>query len=90
VKQLSTSDIAEKVDGKKSKAATVEVTLEPGQAGTSGHGGAYRTQAWIDPRAKRVYILMVQRASFPNSYASEARKGFQEAASGAFSDLNKK
>jgi quercetin dioxygenase-like cupin family protein len=34
VKTLSTRDIAEKVDGKKSKAATVEVTLEPGQAGT--------------------------------------------------------
>ena len=34
VKVVSTSDIAEKVDGKKAKAATVEVTLEPGQAGT--------------------------------------------------------
>jgi quercetin dioxygenase-like cupin family protein len=34
VKTLSTSDIAEKVDGKKSKAATVELTLEPGQSGT--------------------------------------------------------
>ena len=34
VKPLSTTDIAEKVDGKKSKAATVEVTLGPGQAGT--------------------------------------------------------
>ena len=34
VKVVSTSDIAEKVDGKKSKAATVEVTLGPGQAGT--------------------------------------------------------
>jgi quercetin dioxygenase-like cupin family protein len=34
VKPLSTSDIAEKVDGKKSKATTVEVTLEPGQAST--------------------------------------------------------
>jgi quercetin dioxygenase-like cupin family protein len=32
VKTLSTRDIAELVDGKKSKAATVEVTLEPGQA----------------------------------------------------------
>ena len=34
VKPLSTTDIAEKVDGKKSKATTVEVTLEPGQAST--------------------------------------------------------
>ena len=31
---LSTTEVAEKVDGKDSKAATVEVTLEPGQAGT--------------------------------------------------------
>ena len=49
--------------------------------GTFGHGGAYGTQAWIDPQAKRIYILMVQRANFPNSDASEVRKGFQEAAS---------
>src|SRR5687767_15080878 len=32
VKVLSQKDIAEKVDGKQSKATTVEVTLEPGQA----------------------------------------------------------
>src|SRR5579871_5152282 len=30
---LSQKDIAEKLDGKKTKATTVEVTLEPGQAG---------------------------------------------------------
>jgi CubicO group peptidase (beta-lactamase class C family)/predicted esterase len=65
----------------------VTAMLSPG---TFGHGGAYGTQAWIDPKAKRVYILMVQRANFPNSDASEVRKGFQEAASGVFSDLNKK
>ncbi|MBI1913489.1 MAG: cupin domain-containing protein [Planctomycetes bacterium] len=32
VKILSQKDIAEKLDGKKAKATTVEVTLEPGQA----------------------------------------------------------
>jgi len=48
--------------------------------GTFGHGGAYGTQAWIDPVAKRIYILMVQRANFPNSDASEVRRGFQETA----------
>jgi CubicO group peptidase (beta-lactamase class C family) len=56
--------------------------------GTFGHGGAYGTQAWIDPARKRIYILMVQRANFPNSDASEVRRGFQEAASAAF--LNSK
>jgi quercetin dioxygenase-like cupin family protein len=34
VTTLSATDIAEQVDGKKIKATTVEVTLEPGQAGT--------------------------------------------------------
>jgi CubicO group peptidase (beta-lactamase class C family) len=58
--------------------------------GTFGHGGAYGTQAWVDPTAKRVYLLMVQRANFPNSDASDVRKGFQEAASGAFSHSNSK
>ncbi len=32
VKVLSAKDIAEKLDGKKAKATTVEVTLEPGQS----------------------------------------------------------
>ena len=54
--------------------------------GTFGHGGAYGTQAWIDPGTKRIYILMVQRANFPNSDASEVRRGFQEAASEAFAN----
>lgn len=58
--------------------------------GTFGHGGAYGTQAWIDPGTKRVYILMVQRANFPNSDASEVRRGFQEAASKAFSNSKDK
>ncbi len=55
-------------------------------AGAFGHGGAYGTQAWIDPGTKRIYILMVQRANFPNSDASEVRRGFQEAASSALSE----
>lgn len=58
----------------------VSAMLSPG---AFGHGGAYGTQAWIDPGTKRIYILMVQRANFPNSDASDVRKGFQEAASEA-------
>ena len=65
----------------------VTAMLSPG---TFGHGGAYGTQAWIDPGTKRIYILMVQRANFPNSDASEVRRGFQEAASGAFSNSKTK
>lgn len=48
--------------------------------GSFGHGGAYGTQAWIDPVKGRAYVLMVQRQNFPNSDASEVRKAFQQAA----------
>jgi CubicO group peptidase (beta-lactamase class C family) len=51
--------------------------------GSHGHGGAYGTQAWIDPESKRIYILMVQRANFPNADASELRRAFQEKAAAA-------
>ena len=33
--------------------------------GSFGHGGAYGTQAWIDPEKKRIFILLVQRATSP-------------------------
>jgi CubicO group peptidase (beta-lactamase class C family) len=45
--------------------------------GTFGHGGAYGTQAWIDPVKQRIFILMIQRAKLPNSDASDLRKTFQ-------------
>lgn len=48
--------------------------------GTFGHGGAWGTQAWIDPVRGVAYILMVQRANFPNSDASDVRRAFQQAA----------
>lgn len=47
--------------------------------GTFGHGGAYGTQAWIDPVKQRIHLLMVQRADFPNSDGSDVRRGFHEA-----------
>ncbi len=55
----------------------VTADLSPG---SFGHGGAYGTQAWIDPVKDRIYILMVQRANFPNSDASNLRRAFQHAA----------
>lgn len=55
----------------------VAAMLSPG---TFGHGGAWGTQAWIDPVKQVAYILMVQRANFPNSDASEVRRRFQQAA----------
>jgi CubicO group peptidase (beta-lactamase class C family) len=55
----------------------VTAMLSPG---TYGHGGAYGTQAWIDPAKGVAYVLMVQRQNFPNSDASDVRKTFQQAA----------
>ena len=52
-------------------------------AGTYGHGGAWGTQAWIDPVKGVAFVLMVQRADFPNSDASDVRRAFQEAAAKA-------
>jgi CubicO group peptidase (beta-lactamase class C family) len=49
-------------------------------SGSFGHGGAYGTQAWIDPVQNRIYLLMVQRANFPNADASDVRRAFQRAA----------
>lgn len=48
--------------------------------GSYGHGGAWGTQAWIDPAKGVAYVLMVQRSNFPNSDASPVRQAFQEAA----------
>jgi CubicO group peptidase (beta-lactamase class C family) len=48
--------------------------------GTFGHGGAYGTQAWIDPQKDMVMILMIQRANMPGGDASEVRRVFQETA----------
>jgi CubicO group peptidase (beta-lactamase class C family) len=45
-----------------------------------GHGGAWGTQAWVDPVKGVAYVLMVQRANFPNSDASDVRRAFQQAA----------
>jgi CubicO group peptidase (beta-lactamase class C family) len=61
-----------------------EGVAEALSAGSFGHGGAWGTQAWIDPVKGRAYVLMVQRSNFPNSDASEVRRVFQNAAVEAF------
>jgi CubicO group peptidase (beta-lactamase class C family) len=58
----------------------VAAMLSPG---SFGHGGAWGTQAWVDPVKGFAYVLMVQRANFPNSDASDVRRAFQEAAAKA-------
>jgi len=51
--------------------------------GTFGHGGAWGTQAWVDPVKGVAYVLLVQRANFQNSDASPVRLAFQQAAAKA-------
>ena len=53
-------------------------------AGTYGHGGAFGTQAWIDPVKKRAYVLLIQRTDLKNSDQSDIRREFQKAASEAY------
>lgn len=55
----------------------VTASLSPG---SFGHGGAYGTQAWIDPIKNRIYLLLVQRSNFANADASPIRQAFQDAA----------
>ena len=55
----------------------VSAALSPG---SFGHGGAFGTQAWIDPVKKRVYLLMIQRSDIGNSDGSDMRRDFQNAA----------
>jgi CubicO group peptidase (beta-lactamase class C family) len=59
----------------------VTAMLSPG---TFGHGGAYGTEAWIDPVKRVIYVLMVQRANFLNADASDLRRAFQTAAAAAW------
>jgi CubicO group peptidase (beta-lactamase class C family) len=57
----------------------VTATLSPG---TYGHGGAYGTQAWVDPKKGLIQVLMIQRANFANmggSDGSPVRKAMHEA-----------
>lgn len=63
-------------------------TPHPGHAemlspGSFGHGGAWGTQAWIDPVKGVAYLLFVQRSNFPNSDGSDVRLAFQRAAAAA-------
>jgi len=58
----------------------VAAMLSPG---SFGHGGAWGTQAWVDPVKGVAYVLMVQRSNFPNADASDVRRAFQQAAANA-------
>jgi CubicO group peptidase (beta-lactamase class C family) len=61
----------------------VTAMLSPG---TFGHGGAYGTQGWVDPKKDLILVLMIQRAKLPNADASDVRCAFQEAAVAAIEE----
>src|SRR5262249_33879831 len=47
--------------------------------GAFGHGGAYATQSWADPKEDLIMILMIQRTGFePNGDQSALRKTLQD------------
>ena len=55
----------------------VHLMLQPG---TYGHGGAFGTQAWIDPQQDFFVILLIQRVGMPNGDASDMRRDLQAVA----------
>ena len=55
----------------------VTAMLSPG---TYGHGGAFGTQAWIDPKRDLFVVLLIQRVGLGNGDASPMREALQKAA----------
>ena len=59
---------------------TAQGVTESLSPGSFGHGGAYGTQAWIDPSRGLAIVLLIQRAGLPNSDQSEMRRVLQKTA----------
>lgn len=51
--------------------------------GAFGHGGAFGTQSWADPKQDLFLIMLIQRTGLPNGDASTVRQEFQKIAVGA-------
>lgn len=47
-------------------------------SGTFGHGGAFGTQGWVDPKRQMIFVLLIQRTNFGNSDGSDIREAFQD------------
>jgi CubicO group peptidase (beta-lactamase class C family) len=54
--------------------------------GSYGHGGAFGTQAWLDPQKDLYMILLIQRIGLPNSDASKVRQELQALAVAAWKE----
>lgn len=59
--------------------AGVTALLSPG---SFGHGGAFGTQNWVDPRKGRYAVLLIQRLGLGNNDDTALRREFQQAALG--------
>ena len=57
--------------------AGVTAMLSPG---TFGHGGAFGTQGWIDPKQDLFMVLLIQRVGLRNGDASDMRRVLQAVA----------
>ena len=68
------------------------ITSEPQGAtdmlspGTYGHGGAFGTQAWIDPKQEMIFVVLIARQGFTGGDANDIRIGFQKLAVAAIKD----
>ncbi len=52
---------------------------DPMGTGSFGHGGAYGTYLWLDPRRQLVMVLMIQHATFPGPERDTIRPAFLKA-----------
>jgi CubicO group peptidase (beta-lactamase class C family) len=51
--------------------------------GSFGHGGAFGTQNWLDPKKGRFAILLIQRVGLADNDGSPMRRDLQRAAFGS-------
>jgi CubicO group peptidase (beta-lactamase class C family) len=61
----------------------VTESLSPG---TFGHGGAFGTQGWVDPKRKTIFVLLIQRTKFGNADGASIRGAFHKTAVEALGD----
>jgi CubicO group peptidase (beta-lactamase class C family) len=57
----------------------VTESLSPGSI---GHGGAFGTQAWLDPKKGRFAVLLIQRVGLANNDGTPMRRELQRVAFG--------
>ena len=55
-------------------------------SGSYGHGGAFGTQGWIDPKSEMIFVLLIARQNFAGGDGNDIRADFQRLAAGAICD----